>query len=90
MDYLIAKGQIVLMTVHYSIGSQKKTSDRELYGLSQIVLSAPCTQVSVERGFSALSYILNDRRLRLTNQNLEIIIFIKLNKSLYENVKIKF
>lgn len=50
-----------------------------LHKLAQIVLAVPATQVTVERGFSALKNILSDKRNRLSNQNLEKILMVKLN-----------
>lgn len=50
-----------------------------LYELSQILLSVPATQVSVERAFSALRFVLNDYRTRLSDDSLEQILLLKLN-----------
>lgn len=50
-----------------------------LYALSRVLLSVPATQVSVERAFSALRYVLNDYRTGLSDESLENILLIKLN-----------
>lgn len=52
-----------------------------LSGLEFIVHSVPATQASVERTFSALKLILTDQRHNLTSENLENILFLKLNES---------
>lgn len=51
-----------------------------LYKLAEIVLSVPATQCSVERSFSALASILTADRTRISNENLENILIVKLNK----------
>lgn len=50
-----------------------------LYEVAQLLLSVPATQVSVERAFSSLRFILNDYRTSLGNDSLENILLIKLN-----------
>lgn len=50
-----------------------------LFELARVVLSAPATQVSVERAFSALRYILNDYRTSLGSDSLENILIVRLN-----------
>lgn len=69
---------------------QKKPSEPHLYALAQVVLAASCTQVSVERAFSALGLILTERRERLSEENLERILFVKLNDELFDLVKLNF
>ncbi len=51
----------------------------ELYLLSQVVLSAPFTQVSVERAFSQLKFILNPQRSRLDPKVLDDILLVRCN-----------
>lgn len=67
-----------------------RSAEPELYELSQMVLAAPCTQVSVERSFSALSVILTDRRLRISDENLANILFVKLNDDLFNCVILEY
>lgn len=50
-----------------------------LYKLALIVLGAPASQVSVERCFSVLKFILNDYRTRVNKTTLENIMIIRLN-----------
>ena len=47
--------------------------------LASIVQAVPATQVSVERSFSALKFILSDERSNLNSSNLENILIVKLN-----------
>lgn len=54
-----------------------------LFELSNVVMAVAATEVSVERNFSILDFILSKRRNRLTDQNLEMILFVKLNKALF-------
>lgn len=50
-----------------------------LYELSQVLLSVPATQVSVERAFSSLRFILTDYRQRIADEALENILLMRLN-----------
>lgn len=50
-----------------------------LYKLSNIILSIPCTQASVERTFSTLKFIYSDLRNSLNKEILEKLLFVKLN-----------
>lgn len=51
----------------------------QIYELAAVVFGVPATQVSVERAFSSLHFILNERRYNLNPQMLENLLFIKLN-----------
>lgn len=62
----------------------------ELFALSQVVLAVPATQVSVERAFSALGYVLSDRRLNISEENLANVLFVKLNGNLFKTVALDF
>ena len=46
---------------------QKKFEYPELFKLSEIVLAVPMTQVSVERAFSGLRFVLSDLRCAVTS-----------------------
>ena len=50
---------------------QFRESKRELYELSQVVLAVPAIQLSVERAFSGLKYILSPLRKNMSEQLLE-------------------
>lgn len=56
-----------------------KNSCLELSMVAKVILSIPMTQVSVERNFSALKFILEDKRSNLTKKNLDNILMVKLN-----------
>lgn len=56
-----------------------KKEKNSLTTIAYIVLAIPCTQVSVERLFSALKYILADQRNKLTSTNLEHILLTRVN-----------
>ncbi|CAI6373935.1 unnamed protein product [Macrosiphum euphorbiae] len=70
--------------MHHSIDIKKYWTERlesmpELYKLSQVVMAVPCTQVSVERSFSGLKFILSDLRTSLSPDLLENIMIIRGN-----------
>ncbi|XP_062556825.1 uncharacterized protein LOC134221653 [Armigeres subalbatus] len=65
--------------------SQKFVSP-ELYRVALIVLSVSATQVSVERAFSALKLVLNDRRMNLTAAAVENNLLLKLNPDLLPQI----
>lgn len=66
--------------------SAKKYVDVQMYKLSQVVLAAPASQVSVERAFSALGLVLTQRRNSLKSNNLSNILMVKLNAKLLEKM----
>lgn len=61
---------------------ENKKTYPELYEVARIYLAIPPTQSTVERSFSTLSFIYNNRRSSLGQQLLENIILIKLNKEI--------
>lgn len=63
----------------------KKKEDPNLVLLCQTALSTPCTQVSIERGFSGLAKVLTNDRTKLSAENLRKILFVKLNNVLFED-----
>lgn len=58
----------------------------ELYQLATIIYGIPPTQVTVERSFSAMSFIFNPKRAQLSQEMLENILTIKLNKELVHSI----
>jgi len=64
----------------------KKMVWPELYELAQIVLAIPATQVSVERLFSALRFILRPQRFNLSSSNVDDITFLNANADLVQEV----
>lgn len=64
----------------------RKHTHPELYAVATVVHSVPSTQVSVERSFSALALLLSNIRTGLSDEALEEILIIKLNKDVFEKV----
>lgn len=58
----------------------------ELNKVIKYLITIPPTQVSVERAFSIFSFIFNERRSSLSQENLENILNIKLNKERALNI----
>lgn len=67
----------------------KKSVDPNLATLCQTVLATPCTQVSIERCFSGLGKVLTDDRTNLSPESLRMLLFIKLNCSLFKETYLK-
>lgn len=51
----------------------------DLYTVAVNVIGVPTTQVTVERAFSALKFILSPQRTNLSEEMLEDILYIRLN-----------
>lgn len=62
----------------------KKDEHPVIYKLACIIFAIPPTQATVERAFSALGYIYNPLRTKLTEKMLEDILMIYLNKDLFD------
>lgn len=60
----------------------KRYSNPILYKLAVVVHAVPATQVSVERCFSVLKFILNDYRSCMRSDTLENLMLLKLNAGL--------
>ena len=58
---------------------KEKTKFPELYELVTIVHAVSATQVSVERSFSSLKFILSLQRSNITDQELENVLMIRNN-----------
>lgn len=59
--------------------SNIKLKSPQLSELAHVVLATPATQVSVERAFSALHYILSEGRSSISSHNLSSLLVVKLN-----------
>ncbi|CAH2986986.1 unnamed protein product [Chilo suppressalis] len=57
----------------------RKITNHQLYLLSQITLATPPTQVSVERLFSSLKFVLNNLRMSLKDSSVEDILVVRNN-----------
>lgn len=66
--------------------AKNKTTFKQLYELAKIVHAVPVTQVSVERAFSSLTFILHALRNRMHPDTLEQILLIRLNKEIFQNI----
>jgi hypothetical protein len=58
----------------------RKNSNPVLFQLSQIFLSIPATQVSVEQLFSLLKFILSSKRPQISEELLNNVLIIRENK----------
>lgn len=65
---------------------KNKNTLPELYEVALVFLSIPPTQATVERTFSVLGFVFNNRRYSLSQEMLEEIMKIKMNKDLAEVV----
>lgn len=61
--------------------------DSMLYGVAMALYTIPPTQVQIERDFSTLGHIFTERRYRLSQERLEDILLINLNKDIFYDVK---
>lgn len=62
----------------------------ELLEMAKVLFAAACTEVSVERNFSALAFIYNKLRCNLSEENLSDILFVRLNKDIFDEIMAKF
>lgn len=66
--------------------AKNKTTFKHVFELAKIVHAVPVTQVSVERAFSSLTFILHALRNRMHADTLEQILLIRLNKEILQNI----
>lgn len=59
----------------------------ELQFVAITILSIPSSQVPCERNFSDLSFVFNSKRTRIDAKLLEMILFIRTNRQLFQKVK---
>ncbi|XP_037811340.1 uncharacterized protein LOC119603395 [Lucilia sericata] len=55
----------------------------QLYNIAMVLLAVPATQVSVERLFSGVKFLMNPSRNRLDEDSLNAIVVIRSNKDLF-------
>lgn len=67
---------------YYADLHRNKKISNDLFELAMVVLSAPTNQVSVERSFSALSTLLQQRRLKMTGTKIDDVLICKVNQEL--------
>lgn len=58
-----------------------------LYKLSQVIFAIPPTQTTVERAFSSLALILTPLRNRLSDENLQNILLVRLNQDILTQLR---
>lgn len=66
----------------FTFWEEKKLLFPPLYEIACVINAIPPSQATVERAFSTLKYIFGEKRTRLIQQNLENILWIKLNDEL--------
>lgn len=66
---------------------EKRKSQPELYKLAMVALSVPATQVSVERLFSGLKFILSPLRTNVNENILEDQLLVRANRLFFRNEK---
>lgn len=74
-------------SIHLFWDSNQNEIGTELYEVACIIFSVPPTQASVERSFSGLKFLFSEHRYGLTEQRLEDLMIIHLNKDLFNLVK---
>lgn len=74
-------------TINFHISNKNKHP--KLFELALVIFAVAPTQVVVERAFSVLSYVFNDRRNQLSSCMLEDILTICLNEDLFHIVNQK-
>ncbi|XP_065090357.1 uncharacterized protein LOC135711409 [Ochlerotatus camptorhynchus] len=80
---------IPLLTTHFDIldyWRKRRFTNPRLYRLAKPVLSAPSTQVSVERLFSHFKNVLTDTRMRLAGYTFNDIMILKMNDDLLPKI----
>lgn len=71
----------------FDIWQNKMHTHTDLYRLAMVVFTIPPTQTSVERCFSALPFILRPQRTRISDNNLENILLVRLNHDININIQ---
>jgi hypothetical protein len=71
---------------YYQALHRQKKIDEIMYKMVMVVLSAPATQVSVERSFSGLAGLLVQKRNKLSSANISDVLLCHLNRELIEHV----
>lgn len=79
----VAENETRKQIIHWIFGIRTVASSPELNELANVVYAASSTEVSVERNFSALTFIFNRYRCNLTDEHLNDILFIRLNKHIF-------
>lgn len=67
--------------------NSRQKEHKNLYTLATCIYAIPPTEVEVERDFSQLNFVFTQRRQSLSEENLEAILLIHLNKDLFYVIK---
>ncbi|XP_036327591.1 uncharacterized protein LOC118740200 [Rhagoletis pomonella] len=86
LEGLSHKARMPFQTNILDYWNELKSDEPDLAKLAEVVLAVPCTQTSVERAFNALSLILNKHNSDLKAENINNLLFTRLNKDLLNNV----
>ena len=65
---------------------KKRYTDPKLFRLTKILLSVPSTQVTVKRLFSQLKFVITDNRMKLKDETVKNVMFLKMNSQLLEEI----
>lgn len=84
-DYALLKRSSINTNV-FNYWTDQKSQHKELYELSTITNSVPITQVTVERAFSSMAFIFNALRNSLAPETLENLLWIRLNKDIFDEL----
>lgn len=66
---------------------ERKTEFEALYQIANVIFAIPPTQASVERNFSALKYMLTEKRYNLKSELLEALLLIHLNRDDFYEIR---
>ena len=66
------------------MGRIKTVTPRPIYDVAQIGLAFPALQVSVERAFSALKYMLQPQRANMSEEILSDILTIRFHENFFK------
>lgn len=78
--------RVPLKTAIHDFWHESRRKFPVLYDLASVMMAVPPTEVSVERNFSKLNFILNRFRSRLTDRELEKILYLSLNSDLFDSL----
>lgn len=73
----------------YIYWHKQKRNEPQLYEVANIIFGAAPTQVSVERAFSGLAFILHPLRTRLDGENLQHIMILRQNGDLFDKIDLQ-
>lgn len=84
LNHFQQKGELKLSFMQF--WNQEKSNQPELFKLFTAVCVVQPTQTTVERGFSSLPIVFTHLRTKMLDENLENILFLRNNKTLYQKL----